>query len=211
VRMGVPAFTIRSDEKFPGSVASRILSSGIDSRLGRYVRAEKGLAYGVQGIFDPSRQAGDFSAGTDTAIESTGDAIVAMFKVFEDMRRENVTGDELSEAKSRVAGGMVMAVQTIQQQAGYRGDGILNDYPIDYYDKYPARIAQVKADEVREVMKKYVLDDAMTIVVVAPAEQVKKQLEKLGPVEVVPMPAKREGAAAATTKPADKELLKKAA
>jgi zinc protease len=213
VRMGVPAYTVRSDEKFPGSVASRILSSGIDSRLGKYVRAEKGLAYGVHAVFDPSRQAGDFTGATDTAIESTGDAVVAMFKVFEDMRRENVTADELNEAKSRVAGGMVMAVQTIGQQAGYRADGILNDYPIDYYDKYPQRINEVKADEVREVMKKYVIDDAMTIVVVAPAEQVKKQLEKLGPVEVVPMPAKRNGAAAAgaTTRPAEKELLKKAA
>jgi predicted Zn-dependent peptidase len=134
-----------------------------------------------------------------------------MFKVFDDMRKENVTDAELAEAKTRVAGGMVMAVQTIGQQAGYRSDGILNEYPIDYYDKYPARIGEVKADEVRDVMKKYVLDDAMTIVVVAPAEQVKPQLERLGKVEVVPMPAKRTNAAAATTKPADRELLKKAA
>ena len=66
---------------------------------------------------------------------------------------------------------MVMAVQTIQQQAGYRVEGVLNDYPIDYYDKYPARIAQVKADEIRDVMKKYVLDDAMTIVVGISPEQ----------------------------------------
>ena len=38
----------------------------------------------------------------------------------------------------RVAGGMVMGMQTIGQQAGFRVDGILNDYPIDYYDTYPA-------------------------------------------------------------------------
>ena len=220
VRMGVRAYTIRSDEKFPGSVASRILTSGIDSRLGKYVRAEKGLAYSVHGVFDPGRQAGSFTAATDTAIESTADAIEAMFKVFSDMRAELVSDAELAEAQSRVAGGMVMAVQTIGQQAGYRVDGVLNDYPIDYYDQYPQRIAQVEKEQVRDVMRKYVLDDAMTIVVVAPAEQVKAQLEQLGPVEVLPMPAKRDAAAVgagvgagagATTKPADKELLKKAA
>ncbi|MEA2708648.1 MAG: zinc protease [Phycisphaerales bacterium] len=210
VRMGVPAYTVRSDEKFPGSIASRILSSGIDSRLGKYVRAQKGLAYGVRGMFNPNRKAGDFTGSTDTAVESTADAVEAMFKVFDDMRRENVTDTELAEAKMRTAGGMVMAVQTIAEQAGYRVDGILNDYPIDYYDKYAQRIGEVAADEVREVMNKYVKDDAMTIVVVAPAEQVKKQLERIAPVEVVPMPAKRDGAAAATTKPSD-ELLKKAA
>ena len=95
----------------------------------------------------------------------------------------------------RVAGGMVMKVQTIGQQADYRVEGILNDYPIDYYDKYPQRIAQVTAEQVREVMNKYAKDGEMTITVVAPAAVVKSQLEKLGEVEVVPMPAKRPGAA----------------
>jgi predicted Zn-dependent peptidase len=113
-----------------------------------------------------------------------------------------VTPLELSEAKTRVAGRMVMAVQTIGAQAGYRVEGVLNDYPIDYYDKYPARIAQVSAEEIRAVMKKYVDDERMTIVVVAPAAAVRSQLEKLGDVEVVPMPAKRNGIAA--TQPAKK-------
>jgi predicted Zn-dependent peptidase len=90
---------------------------------------------------------------------------------------------------------MVMSMQTIDQQASMRTDGILNDYPIDYYDKYPIRLAAVTADQVREVMNKYVDSNAFTIVVVAPAKDVKPQLEKLGPVEVRPMPAMRKGAA----------------
>ena len=40
---------------------------------------------------------------------------------------------------------------------------ILNGYPIDYYDKYPARLAQVNAEQVRAVMNKYVNPDEMTI------------------------------------------------
>ena len=43
-------------------------------------------------------------------------------------------------------------------------------------------------------MNKYVDNSRMTIIVVAPAESVKSQLMRLGDVEVVPMPAKREGA-----------------
>jgi zinc protease len=198
VRMGIRAYTIKSDDKFPGSVASNILTSGIDSRLGKYVRAEKGLAYSVSGTFNAGRHAGSFGGGTDTAIETTADAVEAMFKVFDDMRREEVTPVELADAKKRVAGSMVMSMQTIGQQAGFRVDGILNDYPIDYYDEYPARIAQVETPLVRDVVNKYVKDDAMTIVVVAPAEKVKAQLERLGPVEVRPMPSKRPGVFPAT-------------
>jgi zinc protease len=207
IQVGIRAYDIRSEEKFPGSVASTILTSGIESRLGRYVRAEKGLTYGVSGRFAPGRHGGAFVGATDTAVESTADTVEAMFKVFDDMRKAEVTPVELAESKTRVAGGMVMGMQTIQQQAGYRVDAILNDYPIDYYDTYPQKIDAVTAAQVREVMNKYVKDGEMVIVVVAPAEAVKDQLKRLGEVEVVPMPAKREGA-----KDLGKnELLRKAA
>ena len=56
-------------------------------------------------------------------------------------------------------------------------------------------------------MKKYVHDDQMTIIVVAPAAAVKDQLQKLAEVEVIPMPSRR----GATTQPTTKELLKPAA
>jgi predicted Zn-dependent peptidase len=209
VEMAERAYDLHTDEKFPGSVAGQILSAGIESRLGRYVRAEKGYSYGVLGYFRPGRQAGVFAGSTETAFETTVPAIEAMWKVFGDMKKENVTDAELKEAKMRVSGSTVMSVQTIGQQADRRGDGILNGYPIDYYDKYPERIGQVMPDQIRDVMNKYVDPDRMTIIVVAPAEKVKEQLEKLGEVEVRPMPSKR--GKAATQPSEDKEMLKKAA
>lgn len=198
VRMAIGAYDIRSDEKFAGALANRILSAGIDSRLGKYVRAEKGYAYSVWGVFSPGRHGGQFEAGTETAFPSTAAAIEAMFKVFNDMRKADVTKDELADAKLRVAGGMVMGMQTIEQQASYRLEGILNNYPADYYDKYPQRINEVTAEQVKAVMEKYVRDDQMLIVVVAPATAVTEQLEKLGEVKIGPMPLAVEPA---TTKP----------
>ena len=191
IRLGIRAYDLSNDVKFAGDLASRILSSGIDSRLGRSVRAQKGLAYSVWAMFRPGRHGGDFMGGTDTTIPSTADAIEAMLKVFDDMRAADVTDEELSEAKLRVVGGMVMGMQTIAQQAGYRVEGILNDYPVDYYDKYPSRVDKVSKGDIRNVVDKFVRPDRMVIVVVAPAAQVKDQLSKLGEVRVVPMPAKR--------------------
>lgn len=191
IRIGIPAYDLRSPEKFAGSVGSQILSAGIDSRLGRYVRAQKGLAYGVTGNFSATRHGGTFTAGTDTAIRSTGAAIEAILKVLNDVCTDTVTDEELSQTKSRVAGSMVLATQTVGQLAGLRSQIILNDYPLDYYDVYPSRIAAVNAEQIRDVMKKYVLPDHLVIVVVAPADAVKAQLEPLGEVEVLPMPNAR--------------------
>ena len=186
IALGGPSYTIASDEKFAGSLAGQLLSSGIDSRLGKYVRAEKGYVYGVTAYFEPGRQAGDFSGDTGTKFETTTDTIDAMFKVFDDMKAAPVPEDELSEAKKRVAGQMLMQMQTIHQQADRRLVAIMNNYPVDYYDVYPERISKVTAGDIKNVMNKYVDENKMTIVVVAPATAVKSQLEKLGDVTVIP-------------------------
>jgi zinc protease len=191
IRLAVRAFDIHSDEKFAGFAAGRILSDGIHARFDRYVRAEKGYTYGSSGEFEPGRHGGLFVASVDTNPQTTVACIEAMFKVLADMRAENVTPEELAQAKTRVAGSMAMQMQTIVQQAQRRIDGILNDYPPDYYDNYPRRIAAVTAEQIRLLMSKYVRDDLMTIVVVAPADEVKQQLETLGQVKVIPMPAQR--------------------
>jgi zinc protease len=170
----------------------------------KYVRAEKGLVYGIGGYFVPTRHNGVFMVNTETRPDAAAETITAAFHVLDGMRQANATEQELTESKLRVAGSMVMGMQTIEQQAGTRTDGVLNGYPIDYYDKYPSRIAEVSGDQVREVMNKYVKPDDFTIVVVAPAKAVKDALEKLGPVEVRPMPALREGAASRPSR----EMLK---
>ncbi len=206
IRIGIRAYDIHTDEKYAGSLAGTILSAGIESRLMRYVRAEKGYVYGVRGTFQPGRYIGSFQCTTDTRLETTADTIEAIFKVLNDMRAADVPQQELDEAKRRVSGSMVMSMETIAAQAGLRSDGILNGYPIDYYDVYPSKISAVTADQIRAVMNKYVDDSAMTIVVVAPASETLEQLKRLGDVQVIPMPAKR----GAATQPAAPDLLKPA-
>ena len=208
IRMGIRGYGVHNEDKFAGSLAGQVLTgSGIDSRLMKYVRAEKGLVYGIGGMFKPARHSGEFLVSTETRPDAAAETIEAAFHVLEGMRSAEVTESEMTESKLRVAGGMVMGMQTIEQQATTRMDGILNGYPVDYFDKYPARLAEVNAAQVRAVMNKYVKPDQMTIIVVAPAALVKSALEKLGEVEVRPMPAAR----GATTKPATtKELLKPA-
>ena len=187
IEMALPAYSIRSDEKFAGTLANQILSGGgIESRLGQYVRAEKGYVYGVSSVFAPNRQAGTFHGSTDTKFETTADTVLAMYKVFDDMKKDPVTTAELANAKFRVAGSLLMSMQTVQDQADYRIIGILNGYPADYYDKYAERVGQVNADQVKTAMDKYVQEDHMTVVVVGPAETLRPQLEKVGPVQVIP-------------------------
>jgi zinc protease len=208
IHIGAWAYDLHSDEKFAGSLMGQILSAGIDGRLMKYVRAEKGLAYGCYGYFNPERHGGQFTVITSVAPPLTVDAIDAIFKVLDDVRNADVTAEELASAKLRVAGMMAMETQSVQQQAQRRMEGILNDYPVDYYDKYSSRVAVVMAQQARQVMEKYVDPQKMTIVVVGPAAELATKLAKFGEVIILPMPAKRSGSLAGSGPP---ELLHAAA
>ncbi len=190
VRTAIRAYDIHDEQRYAGSLANQILSGGIETRVMSYVRAQKGLAYYAHGIFSPGRQAGAFMGETDTRFEATAEAIEAMFKVFADMAagRAAVTADELKESRLRVAGALVMSMQTIDRQASRRLAALLNGFPADYWEKYLGELAKVTADQVQGVMKRYVDTSRMIVVVVAPAAKVKESLLKQGEVEVKPMP-----------------------
>lgn len=193
IRMAMRAYTLKSDEKFAGSIANQILSAGVESRLNKYVRAEKGLSYGVGGVFRPGRHVGAFNAETDTNPETVGASIEAVWKVLNDMKADLLPADELAEGKSRIVGGMALQMQTIAQQTQRRIDMILNDYPLDYFDVYPQKINSVSAEQVRDVLRKYVDETKAVVVVVGPARQMRQQVTPLGDVEERPMPMKRPG------------------
>jgi len=189
IRMGIPAYTLKSEDRFAGSIAGQVLSAGIDARLNRVLRAEKGLTYGASGAFRPTRFSGHFEMRCDTKPETVGEAITSSFGVFEKMREAPITPEELADARQRVAGQMVLETQTVNQQVGRRIDTILNGYPVDYYDHYAEMIAAVDAEKVKSVMYRYVDNDRWTIIVSGPASVIKSQLDALGEVTVIPMPS----------------------
>jgi zinc protease len=191
VRLANRAFTLDSDEKYAGNVAGAILFQGIESRMNRALRAEKGLTYGAGGRFSPQRHVGEFSVGFATRPETVGEAIRTAFEVLQRSAREDVTDAELADGRRRVAGSLVLSGQTVGQLAGLRANLVLNDYPLDYYDTYGDRIADVDTGDIRSVIANYGRPDDLSVVVVAPADRVREQLEAFGEVAVVPMPLSR--------------------
>jgi zinc protease len=56
--------------------------------------------------------------------------------------------------------------------------------PADYWDKYPAKIMAVTAEQVQRVARKYIVPDDLQIVAVGDAAKLKPVLDKYGAVQV---------------------------
>jgi len=105
------------------------------------------------------------------------------------MGTRRTTGDPC-ESPARYAGRSVVArfalsLESPQQLIGYAITRKAYNFPADYWDKYPAQIVAVKADDVQRVAWKYINPGTMQVVAVGDAGKIKAALEKYGPVEIV--------------------------
>lgn len=173
-------------------VLNEVLGAGSASRLFLNLREEKGYTYGVYSNLIARKYAGPWTAGGDLRTEVTGGAMTEFVREFNRIRDENVPEDELDAAKRSVVARFALSLESPQQLIGYAITRKAYNFPADYWDKYPAQIMAITADDVQRVAKKYINPATMQLVAVGDARKIKSVLEKYGPVEMVDASGKPE-------------------
>jgi zinc protease len=174
---------------FPLVLMNYILGGSYVSRLNNVVRVEKGLTYGIWSQFEMNKERGAFVVTTFTRNDSTLNAIRASLVELKRIREQGVTKEELKEAKSFYRGYFPLRFETPEQIATRILETKIYNLGKDYLRDYRENMDKVTIEEVNGVAQKYIGPDNLVFVVVSNAEEVKSDLEKVGPVEVVPYAA----------------------
>jgi len=176
----------RRNPDYPALVVlNEVLGAGSASRLFLNLREEKGYTYGVYSNLIARKYAGPWTAGGDLRTEVTDGAMTEFLRELNRIRDEKVPGDELDAARRAVVARFALSLESPQQLIAYAITRKTYNFPADYWDKYPAQIAAITADDVQRVAKKYVDPATMQVVAVGDAGKIKTVLEKYGPVEIV--------------------------
>jgi zinc protease len=176
----------RTNPDYPALVVlNEVLGAGSASRLFLNLREEKGYTYGVYSNIIARKYAGPWTAGGDLRSEVTDGAMTEFLRELNRIRDEKVAEDELEAARRSVVARFALSLESPQQVIGYAVARKAYNFPADYWDKYPAQITAVNADDVQRVAKKYIDPATMQIVAVGDAGKIKAVLEKYGPVEMV--------------------------
>ncbi|MDT0677779.1 M16 family metallopeptidase [Autumnicola musiva] len=171
---------MKDEDYFPVLLANKILGGGGEARLFLNLREDKGYTYGAY-----SRTGNDkYGATTFTASASvrnavTDSAVVAFLDEIYKMRNEQVTKQELENAKAKYTGDFVLSLEQPSTLASLALDVETEDLPEDFYEKYLERINDVSTEDVQRVAKKYFLADNARIVVVGKGSEVLENLEKV--------------------------------
>ena len=176
----------RTSPDYPALVVlNEVLGAGSASRLFLNLREEKGYTYGVYSNIVARKYAGPWTAGGNLRTEVTDGAMTEFLRELNRIRDEKVPEDELDAARRSVVARFALSLESPQQMIAAAITRRAYKFPADYWDKYPAQIAAIKADDVQRVARKYIDPATMQVVAVGDAGKIKPVLEKYGPVEMV--------------------------
>ena len=183
-RIGGIAVKRSHPDYFPLVVANAVLGAGTGSRLFLNIRERKGYAYDVYSSVGALREAGTFYGGAETRTEVATRAIKELLAEFDRLGAIRVGPQELQSAKNYLNGLFSLSLST---QGGV-AERIMQTYMLDlgrdYLERYRSRIEAVTAEQVQEVVRKYIRSDRPAVVVVGDAAKLAKDLRTIGPVEV---------------------------
>ncbi len=200
VRMIAPAFDGSSPQRWAGAVAGQILGEGLWSRLGRFVRTERGYVYVASARFVPLHDDGYFLGSCDTDAAEIPATLSAVLGQIAAMRDGSVNDQELAEAKSALAARRIVGDEGAHQRAARElarettlgvptkagdSDRALGADDDEHAADYDERVRAVSAADVQAVMRDYARPEKMTIVIVGPADALEASLQPLGVVRVV--------------------------
>ena len=169
IMLGQPAIDRDSPDLFPMLVGNHILGgSGLVSLLAQSMREQRGLSYSSGSWFVPSRQPGPFVIQTQVRADKTEEAIQVMREVFETLRRDGPSAEQLDAAKRNITGSFPLKLDSNGDIVGYVAMIGFYGLPLDYLETYIPRIEKVTAADVRTALQRNLDPATMTTVLVGP-------------------------------------------
>ena len=167
-------------EPYALDVLAGILDGGSSSRLTKeLVRKQEVAAQASAGYDMTSKYQNVFLLDANPSEKYTvADVEKALYQQVEKVKSELVSSAELKRVKAQVITSKVYELDSVRQQANQMGALESVGLGWQLMDEYPKKVQAVTAGQVREVARKYLIDNHKTVAVLIPEDV--KQKESAG-------------------------------
>ncbi|MCI3938450.1 insulinase family protein [Chryseobacterium aahli] len=163
---------------FPATIANYILGGGGEARLFMNLREKNGFTYGAYSSMTASKYSPDFSAEASVRNEVTDKAVKEFMNELNGI--STVKPEELANAKAKLKGSFIMALEQPATIARFAVNQKVNNLPADFYTNYLKSIDKVTAADVSNAVKANILPNQSRIFIAGKASDISEGLEKLG-------------------------------
>ena len=136
-------------------VINTILGNGMSSRLYKNLREQDGLAYQLGSTYSPKALGGIFMTYIGTNPETLDYSREKIKAEIERLKMEFVSDTELRDAKDRLKGGFIIAMETNAEKASVSGGFEAMGFGYNFIKEYVKMIDEVSASDIVRVANKY--------------------------------------------------------
>jgi zinc protease len=187
IRIGGNGMPMNHEDYHALEVARTVYGGSFTSRLMQEIRVNRGLTYGVRFRSQRYQPGGLAYVGTSTGNANVGEVIDLILAEAKAMQSEIVPPDEFEGAINYQNGTYPLDFETNDDLAGVFSNLWLNNLDESYYEKYQEALKEISPEEALAVSQKYFPQDNYKLVLVGKADEIKSQVEKYGPVTVIPL------------------------
>lgn len=168
----VPSLKTAEDsrEAYALNILSGILDGGRSSRLSKNLVREQEVAASAGAGYDlySARESMFLFDGTPNAEITLEELELAITQEIEKLQNELVSERELKRVKAQVVAGEVYQQDSVQRQAYVIGSLETVGLGWQTMNEYADNIQKITAEDVRDVAKKYLIDDFKTVAILTP-------------------------------------------
>lgn len=183
LRVGLPALPRKHPDYYKARVMNEILG-GSFRRLSLNLREQKGWTYGANSRFSPYKVPGPWQVSGEFVADRTADSVNEILSEIEKLRSEEVPAAELQEAKDALSRAFPASFATMRQVASQMAGLHLYNLPPNELETFQKKIEAVTAQDVKDMARKYLRPEKLTIVVVGDQAGNQAALSKIAPVEL---------------------------
>jgi len=136
-------------------VINTILGNGMSSRMYKNLREQDGLAYQLGSSFNPKALGGTFLTYIGTSPKTLDYSKNKINSEIERLKMEFVSDSELENAKNKLKGSFIIALETNSEKASVIGNFEALGLGYNFLDKYIKMIDEITSSDIIRVTNKY--------------------------------------------------------
>ena len=137
------------------NILSQIIGGDINSRMFNILREQHGFAYTVDFDYNLLNNLGYYNLFTIVDKEKENIATDLIFKIFNDIKKNGVTKEEIIRAKKYLLGQSRMDEESVLSQATIISVLLTLGYDYDFYLNREKRIEMVEQENILEIVNEY--------------------------------------------------------
>ncbi len=155
IAMGVPAYRLAHELRFPLYALNTVLGGGMSSRLFQDIREKKALAYAVYSELNLFSDTGCLTVYAGTSSESARQVIDSVLLEFRQLKEELITEEELRRAKDHLKGSLMLSLESTSSRMSNLARQEL------YFDRFMSLdemlecIESVRRDQVQAIAQEF--------------------------------------------------------